>query len=93
MGAGPGQYVGHLHHNTLDMRREMLYVSDCRGVHSNLKGKQSGEFTSQHLGVYWCNDRKKWRACIDKNNKTANLGTFTSEEMAAAAYQLALESL
>ena len=49
------------------------------------------EFSSKDKGVSWQKDRNKWVSRIKINGKQKNLGSFTSEEDAADAYQKALK--
>ena len=49
------------------------------------------EFSSKYKGVSWQKDRNKWVSRIKINGKQKNLGSFTSEEDAADAYQKALK--
>jgi hypothetical protein len=42
--------------------------------------------TSGYKGVYWYEDRKKWRAQIGYQGKVTNLGSFDTPEEAHAAY-------
>lgn len=42
--------------------------------------------TSQHRGVSWSNEAKKWRAMIGWNGKKIHLGYFDKESDAAEAY-------
>lgn len=45
--------------------------------------------TSAYRGVYFAKDRGKWRAVITLGGKKINLGSFSTEEEAAAAYERA----
>lgn len=42
--------------------------------------------TSGFKGVYWCQEKKKWRAQIVFNNKTRSLGRFADPVAAAKTY-------
>ena len=47
--------------------------------------------TSQYSGVTWDKNTNKWKSYITINGKKKHLGSFTSEEEAAEAYQNALK--
>jgi hypothetical protein len=48
--------------------------------------KRSAEKPSKYVGVYLRKDNSRWRACIAKNGVRINLGTYSTEELAAEAY-------
>ena len=71
-------------HETYQKALKMLNEGDL----SFMKPK---EFSSTYKGVSWQKDRNKWVSRIKINGKQKNLGSFTSEEDAADAYQKALK--
>ena len=71
-------------HETYQKALKMLNEGDL----SFMKPK---EFSSKYKGVSWQKDRNKWVSRIKINGKQKNLGSFTSEEDAADAYQKALK--
>lgn len=55
--------------------------------------KEIKNSTSNHHGVGWHNQLKKWRARIEINNKQIYLGVYENELDAAKVYQLAVNSI
>lgn len=49
--------------------------------------------SSSHRGVHWDTERSKWVASISVRGRIKQLGRFSSEEEAAAAYRRACEEL
>ncbi len=89
----PEIFVDHIHHDTLDNRKENLRLVDSRGNNSNKKGKKEGEFSSIFTGVNWHVKNKKWRATISKNGRWQYLGSFDSEIEARDAYLTELKGV
>jgi hypothetical protein len=87
LSAGPGEIVDHINGNTLDNRRENLRFADIRQNAMN-RIKRSG-CSSQYKGVSFDSRRKTWRAVIRIRGKFTNLGSFSSEELAARRYDAA----
>lgn len=85
----PGYDVHHRNGNGLDNRRANLEV--CRhDDHVRMRSHAKRAGTSGHVGVYWCKDRRKWRAWIRVDGKQKHLGCFEIEEDAACAVAAAL---
>ncbi len=89
----PKVEVDHINHDTLDNQRSNLRPATLRENRSNLKGKQTGKYSSRYVGVSWDRNREKWAAKIKVNGRVTNLGRFDSELEAHEAYQKALSSL
>lgn len=78
--------VDHINHDTLDNRRANLRVAPRRHNASNQR-KTSG--SSRFKGVSFSKNERKWRAQITAGYVNHPLGTFSNEEMAARAYDVA----
>lgn len=74
-----GELCDHINRDTLDNRRENL--RKATKSQNNQNAKRLEKNTSGYKGVYWAKDRDCWRARI-----TLNLGSFTTPEEAARAY-------
>ena len=80
-----GKCIDHINGNGLDNRRSNLRVATLsqnqmnRGVQKNNKSGVKGVYFSQG----------KWRAQIKSNKRYLFIGTFSTRELAAAAYQKA----
>jgi len=59
----------------------------------NLQNLKHVKKSSEYPGVYWDKSRKKWNARIKINGKSKNLGRFTTELAAFAAYKKAVNEL
>jgi hypothetical protein len=79
----------HIHHNTLDNRRDQLRIVTNRQNSHNRK--KPG--TSQHPGVSWDKERNRWQVNIQIKGHNQKLGRFLSETAAAQAYQVAIKEL
>ena len=83
--APPGYKIDHENSNGLDNRRENLrIVSD--GVNSHNRVKKEG-CSSEYFGVCAAKGNK-WKAGIQFEEKSYNLGTFDREEEAAKVYDM-----
>lgn len=82
MGAKLGQQIDHINHNGLDNTRANLRFAGKYGNSRN-KRKLHGQ-TSVFKGVH--RNGKYWRASIRVRGKLINIGTFSKEALAAAAY-------
>ena len=86
-----GMVIDHINHNGLDNRRENLRICTNAENQRN-RGKQKNN-TSGYKGVDWRKDHKKWRARINKDNKTIHIGYYNIIEEAARAYDAKAKEL
>lgn len=73
----------HINGDKLDNRKINLRI--CTRAENNRNKLPRKNSSSRFKGVFWREDRKKWRAVIF-NKKQIHLGMFTSEIDAAIAY-------
>ncbi len=85
LNAQPGDICDHINGDTLDNRRENLRLV-TKSQNSQNRVRQSNN-TSGYKGVSWC--QGKWQAYIKVNGKKIHLGTFSTPEEAARAYDAA----
>lgn len=82
-----GECVDHIDMNGLNNQRSNLRLA------TNAQNQQNKPAYSTnkcgYKGVYWAKDRQKWRAGIQVNEKTINLGQFDTAVEAAKAYDIA----
>lgn len=79
-----GMQVDHINGNGLDNRRINLRLCDYAINQQNLH-RIRGKSKYQGVGK----DRNRWRSYIIVNGKYLHLGCFTTERMAAVAYNIA----
>lgn len=91
-GAGPGFDVDHINGNGLDNRRSNLRVVTHAQNMQNSTRKASGCW-SRFKGVSFNKRVGKWIAYVKKDGTMRNLGYFSSEEQAVAAYASAARTL
>lgn len=72
----------------LDYRKENLIVCTLKERQRMLPKKRS-HTSSSYRGVSYSRSDKKWRAGIEINGRSINLGNFDSEDKAAQAYNVA----
>jgi hypothetical protein len=72
----------------LDYRKDNLVVCSLQ-ERQRLLPKNRKSKSSQYRGVSFSKKDKKWRAAIEVNGKSINLGSFASEDLAAQAYNQA----
>ena len=77
-------WVGYINHNSLDNRKENLYL--CTAVQNAQRRPKRAGGTSKYKGVSWNTRREKWYAQIQVNKKKRPLGYFADEAEAARAY-------
>lgn len=82
MGAPKGVYVDHINGNSCDNRQENLRF--CTHQQNMCNVKKPKDNTSGFKGV--SKKRDKWRAYIRPNGRQYSLGSYTTREEAAAAY-------
>ena len=77
--------------NGLDYRKENLIVCTLK-ERQRLLPKSRAAASSSYRGVSYARESGKWRAAIESNGKSLNLGAFDTERAAALAYnEAALE--
>lgn len=91
MSAEKNQIVDHINGNPLDNRKENLRLVTSTINNQNARKRKDG-LTSRFKGVSWCKMSNKWKAQIQVNGKKMGLGSYAIEELAAAAYNNALDS-
>lgn len=82
-----GEFIDHINGNPLDNRRENL--RKCTHRQNMMNRKPLSSSTSRYKGVSYDQSRKKWRSGITSNGKSLNLGRYSTENEAAAAYNFA----
>ncbi|MGB9071456.1 MAG: AP2 domain-containing protein [Terriglobales bacterium] len=88
MGAAGAIQVDHENGIGLDCQRHNLRFATGSQNQGN-RARSVKPHTSQYKGVYWDKARGKWLASICCQGRRKNLGRFTREEDAAAAYRAA----
>jgi len=89
MDAPKGIDVDHKDGNRLNNQLENLRLCSRK---ENLRNQakvmstKRGRATSPYKGVYWANDRRKWRSTIFVDNRRVSIGSFDDEDEAALAY-------
>jgi len=73
-----GLDTDHINRNKLDNRRSNLRSVTNQQNQFNLPLSKINK--SGYKGVFWVEDRKKWQARIGFNNKSYNLGRYSSLE-------------
>lgn len=81
----PGQEVHHISGDKLDNRRQNLVVIDAV-EHQTHHGHVSGPMTGKYKGVFWATRERKWIAQIKHRQRKIYIGSFTTPEEAAIAY-------
>lgn len=81
--------IDHIGHNTLDMRKPKLRVTEQKYNCMNKMRQENN--TSGIIGVYWDKSKNKWVAQIGVDYKNIHLGRFTNIEDAIAARKAAEE--
>lgn len=87
----PGEQVDHIDGNPLNNRRSNLRPATHTQNRRNNRVYMTND--SGYKGVYWINQRRKWRALIRHNDRLQHLGMYTSRIDAARAYDEAAREL
>jgi hypothetical protein len=74
--------IDHINHDKQDNRIENLRDVDSKANNMNQSLRASNKIGLS--GVYWCKEKRKWRAQIRDNGKKKSLGTFNNLFDAAA---------
>ena len=82
-----GKQIDHINHDTLDNRCSNIRICTPSNNQCN-RGKQKNN-TSGYKGVFSNGNGNKWRARIKINGKMKVLGSYSSPEEAARAYDRA----
>jgi len=90
--APQGVLVDHINHDILDNRRAAMRLVDAWASVVNRRLRQ-GPHTSRFHGVHWDKQRQAWRAMVRFRGRQIYGGCFTTEELAAAAYDKLIVSL
>ena len=85
MRASQGRQVDHIDHNGLNNQKANLRLCSCS---ENLRNMRPRKGASEYKGVYREKSNGKWIAQI-REGKGFALGTYSSEEDAARAYNIA----
>lgn len=82
LGAKQNQQVDHIDHNGLNNTRKNIRL--CTASENQWNRRKLKSATSKYKGVRL--DDGRWRAQISHNGQTKQLGSFSTEEEAAKAY-------
>lgn len=86
IGAKPGESVDHINGNPMDCRRSNLRLATPQQNMANVPKRRR---TRWYKGVQLRCDGKKWVARVQVNRETIHLGSFSTPEAAARAYDRA----
>lgn len=87
-GVWPKCNLDHINGNTLDNRIENLRECNQQQNNGNHHVLNANN-TSGYRGVSWKNDKRKWKAYINRNDRQYHLGYFSTKEAAYEAYKAA----
>ena len=90
-GASPSDVVDHRNGNKLDNRKENLRF--CTSSQNAMNSRKASGKSSIYKGVCWHKKDKTWVSYICRDSKRFNLGAFSSQELAAIAYNKAAKRL
>lgn len=88
----PKVQVDHEDGNGLNCQRENLRVASNSQNHQG-KMTRPAHFKSRFRGVYWHKQNQNWCAQIKTAKKKIHLGSYTNENAAAIAYDIAAREL
>lgn len=80
-----GCVIDHKDGNTLNNTK--INLRKCTHEENLRNQRIRRDNTSGYKGVSWHLSSKKWRACIQFNNKSIHIGSFVSPELAHEAYK------
>jgi hypothetical protein len=85
MGVEPGdaREVDHISRDTLDNRKSNLRLCTHAQNRQNTKGHDN--CTSQHRGVSWDKERRKWKVQVKVDGRNRIIGRYADEDEAARA--------
>ena len=84
---GMNKVVDHIDNNKLNNHKSNLQIiTTPQNSRKELKGK-----TSKYHGVFWSNEKSKWRSAIIHKKKLIHLGYFNDEQEASDYYNAAVE--
>lgn len=89
MDAPNEMFVDHINHNPYDNRKDNLRI--VTSTQNSYNRRIQSNNTSGVTGVYYANDRNKWRAYIKSDKKQIYLGQFDNKEDAIKARKEAEE--
>jgi len=85
----------HINRDTLDNRRGNLRLANCSQNRMNARksAKKNSIPSSIYKGVYWCKEKRRWRAHVYAHGHWIILGYFQDEKEAAHAYDNAVKKI
>ncbi len=87
MNAPKGRVVDHIHHNTLDNRKQELRT--CTQSQNCMNARKTPSKSSKYKGVSWHKTIKAWFAHIYIDGRNKYIGYYKTENQAALAYNKA----
>lgn len=84
LGARKGFLVDHINNDPLDARKANL--RECTPSQNSKNQSKKKANKTGFKGVSWCNQKKRYRACIKTDYRQKHLGYFDCPRQAAQAY-------
>jgi len=84
LSAEKGDFVDHRNLDGRDNRRKNIRL--CTQQQNTFNKKPRKNSSSRYKGVYWCKDKKRWKASASLSGKVYGLGSFKCEVAAARVY-------